>query len=70
MEKRKFVKITNIQIFITINFETLKNCSSQFQVLRKSPKGSADFGFGDEQMLCTVSETHYGSCVQNEFWNC
>ena len=33
-------------------------------------KGSADFGFGDEQMLCTVSETHYGSCVQNEFWNC
>ena len=49
----------------------MNDSKSSIQVFKKhyirpgtsQAKGSADFGFGDKQMLYTVSETHYGSCV-------
>ena len=33
-------------------------------------KGSADFWFRDKEIMYKVSETHYGSSVWNEVWNC
>ena len=41
-----------------------QNRSSPSYLLLKVLEGSADFGFGDEQMLYTVSETQYGSVLE------
>ena len=60
-----------IQNYIQQFWLILKNDFEKKHVpLREMGKGTADFLFGDKEIMYKVSETHYGSSVWNEVWNC